>query len=31
MEYREIETAPENKKVSVVWGEQRDRPEYGLH
>jgi len=30
MEYREIETAPENKKVSVVWGEKSPRPEYGL-
>ena len=29
MEYREIETAPEDKKVSVVWGEQSERPEYG--
>jgi hypothetical protein len=30
MEYREIETAPEDKKLSVVWGGKSSRPEYGL-
>ena len=30
MEYREIETAPEDVKVGVVWGEQSERPEYGV-
>jgi hypothetical protein len=29
MEYREINTAPENKKISAVWGEKSTRPEYG--
>lgn len=29
MEYRKIETAPEDEKVAVVWGEQSDNPEYG--
>jgi len=30
MEYREIETAPQDKKLSVVWGEKSSRPEYGI-
>lgn len=29
MEYRGIETAPENTIISIVWGEQSQRPEYG--
>jgi len=29
MEYREIETAPEDKELWVVWGENSSRPEYG--
>jgi hypothetical protein len=29
MEYRKIETAPEDKKVRVVWGEESQDPEYG--
>ncbi len=29
MEYREIETAPEDKKLNVVWGERSPKPEYG--
>ena len=30
MIYREIETAPEDKQVKVVWGEKSPRPEYGV-
>lgn len=30
MEYRGIETAPENKKLLAVWGEKCEKPEYGL-
>ena len=30
MIYREIETAPENVVVGVVWGEISTRPEYGI-
>ncbi|MDD5649465.1 MAG: hypothetical protein PHF86_03460 [Candidatus Nanoarchaeia archaeon] len=29
MEYRETETAPENKIVCTVWGEESQKPEYG--
>lgn len=29
MEYREIATAPEDKKVRAVWGEDSQRQEYG--
>ena len=29
MEYRQIGTVPEDEEVSVVWGEQSQRPEYG--
>ena len=29
MESREIEYAPEDKEVSVVWGEKGSNPEYG--
>ena len=29
MEYREIETAPEDRELMVVWGEKSSRPEYG--
>lgn len=30
MKYRTLETAPENKKISVVWGEKSQNPEYGV-
>ena len=30
MEYREISVAPENRKLSVVWGRESSKPEYGL-
>ncbi|GEM_PF-4104966 len=30
MEYREIETTPEDKRLSVVWGEKGPRPGYGI-
>jgi len=30
MEYREIKDAPEDKKLSVVWGEKSSSSEYGL-
>jgi hypothetical protein len=30
MIYRELGEAPENERVSVVWGETSQNPEYGL-
>ena len=30
MEYRTIGIAPESRKVNVIWGEQSQRPEYGI-
>ena len=30
MEYREINTAPEDTQVGVVWGQVRMRPEFGI-
>ncbi|MFH1409873.1 MAG: hypothetical protein ABIH34_08240 [Nanoarchaeota archaeon] len=30
MEYREIKTAPEMKRISVVWGKNYRTPEFGV-